>query len=284
MDARAPAVISKLCGINMVRPIGHQHRQGRKLLQKLLARLGPRKALQQLLQNDARDGDGFAAVQFAAQRYNIVCREHLSPCFRDLSPKIAGVWRPLTTSIGLRGTRSTQNAHGILGKLGRDKCTANAARGPLLMDRFTISLDRELAQEFDELIRERGYASRSEAVRDVLRAHLQKRSERRGQTGHCIATLSYVYNHHERELCERLNRLQHDHHDLTVSTTHAHVDHDQCIENVILKGRTDAVRRFADLIIAERGVRHGHLNLVRVDLGQSHKHGGAIHQHLKPRH
>lgn len=153
------------------------------------------------------------------------------------------------------------------------------------MDRFTISLDSELASDFDALIRERGYASRSEAVRDVLRGHLQNRTARRDQSGHCIATLSYVYNHHERELCERLNRLQHDHHDLTVSTMHAHLDHEQCIESVILKGRTDAVQRFADLIIAERGVRHGHLNLVRVDLGASHKHdGGAVHQHLKPRH
>jgi len=152
------------------------------------------------------------------------------------------------------------------------------------MDRFTISLDSDLAKAFDDLIGERGYSSRSEAVRDLLRSHLQARGLHRDPRGHCIATLSYVYNHHERELCERLTRLQHAHHDLTVSTTHAHLDHDQCLETVILKGRIDAVRHFADSLVAERGVRHGQLNLVGVELGPAHRHGGPTHQHLKPRH
>jgi CopG family nickel-responsive transcriptional regulator len=152
------------------------------------------------------------------------------------------------------------------------------------MDRFTISLDGELAQDFDALIKQRGYASRSEAVRDVLRSHLQTWAEQRQATGHCVATLSYVYNHHERDLCERLTQLQHEHHDLTISTTHAHLDHEQCIESVLLKGRTNDVRRFADALIAERGVRHGHLNLVAVDQGPLHKHGSKAHRHLKPQH
>jgi CopG family transcriptional regulator, nickel-responsive regulator len=152
------------------------------------------------------------------------------------------------------------------------------------MDRFTISLDGELAEDFDALIAERGYASRSEAVRDVLRSHLQSWAEQRRASGHCVATLSYVYNHHERDLCERLTHLQHEQHDLVVSTTHAHLDHDQCIESVILKGRTSDVRRFADSLIAERGVRHGNLNLVAVERSSLHRHGGRSHRHLKPRH
>ena len=81
-----------------------------------------------------------------------------------------------------------------------------------------------------------------------------------------------------------LTSIQHAHHDLTVSTMHAHLDHDQCIETVMLKGPVSQVREFADEIIAERGVRHGQLNLISVDLGKAHHHGGSTHRHLKPRH
>lgn len=151
------------------------------------------------------------------------------------------------------------------------------------MNRFTISLDGDLAEDFDRLLKERGYASRSEAVRDVLRSQLQSSNGRQRDSGHCVATLSYVYNHHERDLCERLTSLQHDHHDLIISTTHAHLDHEQCIESVILKGLTTDVRHFADALIAQRGVRHGHLNLVAVEEGPAHRHGEKVHRHLKPR-
>lgn len=151
------------------------------------------------------------------------------------------------------------------------------------MERITISLPEELAEEFDRLIAERGYDNRSEAVRDILRAHLDRMREAREADGQCVANLSYVYNHHERELAERLMTIQHAHHDLTVSTMHAHLDHDHCIETVLLKGPVQAVRRFANALVAERGVRHGQLNLVMVDLSRTHRHGdGEPHMHLKP--
>ena len=152
------------------------------------------------------------------------------------------------------------------------------------MDRFTISLDENLATAFDALIAERGYANRSEAVRDLLRTQLQQSAEKHDNCGSCVANLSYVYNHHERELAGRLTSIQHAHHDLTVSTMHAHLDHDQCIETVMLKGPIKLVREFAQRMIAERGVRHGVLNLVSVELGAAHSHGGAPHQHLRPHH
>ena len=105
------------------------------------------------------------------------------------------------------------------------------------------------------LIEQRGYSNRSEAVRDILRAHLDRLREESDARAHCVANLSYVYNHHERDLAERLTRLQHEHHDLTISTMHAHLDHDHCIESVMLKGRAQRdVRRFADAMSAERGV------------------------------
>jgi CopG family nickel-responsive transcriptional regulator len=149
------------------------------------------------------------------------------------------------------------------------------------MERFTISIDDDLAHEFDRLIELRGYSNRSEAVRDILRAHLDRLREESDSRAQCVANLSYVYNHHERDLAERLTRLQHEHHDLTVSTMHSHLDHEHCIESVILKGRASEVRRFADALTAERGVHHGQLNLVTVQLDAAAAHS---HVHLKPSH
>lgn len=158
------------------------------------------------------------------------------------------------------------------------------------MERFTISLDDELAREFDRLIAERGYSNRSEAVRDLLRNQLEQERMARDDAPYCVANLSYVFNHHERELAERLTGMQHHHHDLTVASMHAHLDHDNCIESVILKGPTASVRAFADALMAERGVRHGRLNLVSGDVDQGrHSHGGAPgakakpHMHFRPK-
>lgn len=152
------------------------------------------------------------------------------------------------------------------------------------MERFTISLSEELAGEFDALIAARGYETRSEAVRDLIRRELESQ-RRRQPRAHCVANLSYVYNHHERDLADRLIELQHEYHDLCVSTLHAHLDHDNCLESVILRGHLEEVQRFADRLIAERGVRHGLLNLVTADLGaaHTHAHGEGRHRHLKPR-
>jgi CopG family nickel-responsive transcriptional regulator len=116
-----------------------------------------------------------------------------------------------------------------------------------------------------------------------LRSHLDRQREARDADGPCVGNLSYVYNHHERELAERLMGIQHAQHDLVVSTMHAHLDHEYCIETVILKGPARAVRQFANTIAAERGVRHGSLNLVLVEEGHAHSHGdGAAHVHLRP--
>lgn len=146
------------------------------------------------------------------------------------------------------------------------------------MERFTISLDEKLAVEFDRLIRERGYLNRSEAVRDLLRGKLDSLRIQEAQAPFCVANLSYVYNHHERDLAERLTGLQHRHHDLVVATTHVHLDHDNCLETMMLRGATEVVRRFADALMAERGVRHGQINLVPVDVDAGHGH---VHSHPK---
>lgn len=155
------------------------------------------------------------------------------------------------------------------------------------MERFTISLDEDLAREFDALIAARGYSNRSEAVRDILRAQIEGRRLASEEASHCIANLSYVYNHHERELAERVTQDQHAHHDLCVATLHAHLDHDSCMESVILRGPTSEVRAFAESLIAKPGVRHGALNLVTAEFrSQPHSHADAHshpHGHYRPR-
>lgn len=140
------------------------------------------------------------------------------------------------------------------------------------MDRFTISLDETLAAQFDHLIAARGYGSRSEAVRDLIRGAIESDRQRQPPTGHCVANLSYVFNHHERELASRLTRLQHGRHDLIVAAMHSHLDPDNCLESVILKGHTAEVLAFADALTAESGVRHGQLNLMVVEATAPHEH------------
>jgi CopG family nickel-responsive transcriptional regulator len=161
------------------------------------------------------------------------------------------------------------------------------------MQRFTISLEEKLAADFDSWIAERGYSNRSEAVRDLLRAELGRTSIQAEKSGYCIASLSYVFNHGERELSERLAGIQHGHHDLTVSAMHVHLDHEHCMETLILRGATEAVTHLADAICAERGVHHGKLNLIGVDAHAPHRHGTEQgesppgippHLHFRPSH
>ena len=154
------------------------------------------------------------------------------------------------------------------------------------MHRFTISLDDGLAEQFDAWITQRGYENRSEAVRDLLRAELQKTRLRADEAPHCVACLSYVYEHQARDLAERLAKIQHARHDLVVSTMQVQLDHTHRLETTVLRGSTALVAAFADAVCAERGVHHGKLNLVSVMSHQPHQHGPeqAAHLHLKPAH
>jgi CopG family nickel-responsive transcriptional regulator len=150
------------------------------------------------------------------------------------------------------------------------------------MRRITISLDESLARQFDTLAGKHGYQNRSEAVRDLVRQWLETERVETGSASGCVASVSYVYNHHERELAQRLTGHQHEHHDLCLSTLHVHLDHDNCMETVILKGPMPAVQAFANELIAERGVRHGNVHLVPVEMDAvSHKKGHS-HVHLLP--
>ena len=156
------------------------------------------------------------------------------------------------------------------------------------MQRFTISLDDALAQQFDTWIAQRGYENRSEAVRDLLRAELQQTQLKADEALHCVGCLSYVYNHQLRDLAERMAHIQHAHHDIVVATSHISLDHEHRLEMLALRGRTSVVVALADAVCAERGVHHGKLNLVSVQVHLPHKHGKggahAPHVHFKPAH
>lgn len=148
------------------------------------------------------------------------------------------------------------------------------------MQRLTISMEDDLAAAFEKLMRDRGYANRSEAFRDLLRRELEETRIAKNEASFCVAALSYVYNHHERQLADRLMTRQHDHHDLALSTMHAHLDHETCLESVMLRGRTRAVNQFAESLIAEKGVRHGKLNLIPVEVERPFR-AAHPHRHFK---
>ncbi len=142
------------------------------------------------------------------------------------------------------------------------------------MQRVTITIDDALMAELDRLIAVRGYQNRSEAIRDLARAGLQQASAETTPERHCVAALVYVYDHATRELPKRLTHSFHEHHDMSVSTLHVHLDHDSCMEVTVLKGQVGAVRHFAEHVIAERGVKHGRLVMVPVELAsEKHSHG-----------
>ena len=151
------------------------------------------------------------------------------------------------------------------------------------MERITISLDSSLAKQFDEFINNQGYTNRSEAMRDLIRQRLETESLETTEDGFCMATLSYVYNHHELELASRITDAHHHHHELNLSSIHVHLDHDHCLEVAILRGPVKDVREFANLMMSERGVRHGKLNMVPVSMSENtHDEHGTPHVHSKP--
>ena len=124
--------------------------------------------------------------------------------------------------------------------------------------RFGVSIDERLLKALDGIVARRGYASRSEALRDLVRAE-QVREAWEKETGPVVGTLTLIYDHHVRELAERLVDLQHDHHGLVHSTMHVHLSHRMCLEVIVLNGKPQEVQRLADRLIAARGVKHGRL-------------------------
>ena len=122
--------------------------------------------------------------------------------------------------------------------------------------RLGVSLPKELLEPFDRLVESKGYQSRSEAIRDLIRKTLVE-EEWRGEDREMAGTLTMVYDHHNRDLPMRLMDIQHDHHDLVVTTQHVHLDHHNCLEVLVLRGPAREIARLADRLIACNGVKHG---------------------------
>lgn len=150
------------------------------------------------------------------------------------------------------------------------------------MQRLTITIDDELVAEVDRYMDGRGYTNRSEAFRDLLRSGLERSVVANLGNSPCIATVSYVYDHAARELPKRLTQEFHDHHDLSQATLHVHVDHESCLEVTVLKGKGAQVKAFADHVVAERGVRHGHVVIMPIEPSAPHGHAHH-HSHSKKR-
>jgi CopG family nickel-responsive transcriptional regulator len=126
------------------------------------------------------------------------------------------------------------------------------------LSRIGVAVDSDLLERFDRYIRQQGYNNRSEAFRDLIRDRLISRETARGDAL-IVGTLTLIYDHHARLLPKKLADLQHNHHGMIISTTHAHLDHDTCLEVLIVRGRSKAVQNFADMLIGTKGVRHGRL-------------------------
>jgi CopG family nickel-responsive transcriptional regulator len=128
------------------------------------------------------------------------------------------------------------------------------------ISRIGVAIDSDLLTQFDAFIGERGYLSRSEAFRDLIRdALIQVATERPSRE--VVGTLTLLYDHHQRHLSDKLTALQHDHHASILATVHVHLDHANCLEVLMLRGKAQTVRKIAELLIATKGVKHGKLNL-----------------------
>ena len=126
------------------------------------------------------------------------------------------------------------------------------------LTRFGISIDGDLLAGFDALITRKGYANRSEAIRDLIRNALVEDQWARGDE-ETVGTVTIVYDHHTRDLSDKLTEQQHAHHDAIVSALHVHLDAHNCLEVVVVRGRAGEVRRLADELIGTKGVKHGKL-------------------------
>ena len=128
------------------------------------------------------------------------------------------------------------------------------------LSRIGVAIDSNLLDKFDRLIAQRGYANRSEAFRDLIRDELVEKVWESPES-QVVGTVTLVYDHHVRLLSEKLTSLQHDFHHSILSTLHIHLDHDNCLEVLVVRGKAAAVQRIADALISTKGVKHGRLNI-----------------------
>jgi CopG family nickel-responsive transcriptional regulator len=126
--------------------------------------------------------------------------------------------------------------------------------------RFGVAIPADLLEQFERLIAQKGYSNRSEAIRDLIRDQLVAEAIEHDH-GEMIGTVTVVYNHHIRELAARLTAFQHEHYGEVIATLHVHLDADNCLEVLVVRGTSEAIQRIADQLIGTKGVAHGKLTM-----------------------
>ena len=131
--------------------------------------------------------------------------------------------------------------------------------------RFGVSIEPELLTKFDKITKKEGYTNRSEAIRDLIRKNLimEKSTDPKSES---IGTLTMIYDHHTGNLTNKLLELQHNHHNQILSTTHIHIDNHNCLEVLVLNGKTGELQKLADNIKALKGIKHGELVITKSSL------------------
>lgn len=126
------------------------------------------------------------------------------------------------------------------------------------LTRFGISMDSQLLERFDQYITEHQYSNRSEAIRDLVREQLVQ-NDWQNEDQEIVGTVTLVFDHHQRELSEKLTEYQHDAHNKVISTLHVHLDHHHCLEVLVVRGKSNEVTNLANMILSTKGVKHGKL-------------------------
>ena len=132
--------------------------------------------------------------------------------------------------------------------------------------RFGVSIENPLLERFDNLIERKGYSSRSEAIRDLIRDSLVS-EDWQSSAAEAVGTITIVYSHKTRELPDTLTDLQHHYHDSIVSTMHIHLDEHNCLEAIVVKGKARDIKTIADRLIGTKGVKHGKLTVTTTGKG-----------------
>jgi CopG family transcriptional regulator, nickel-responsive regulator len=128
------------------------------------------------------------------------------------------------------------------------------------VSRFSVSLPHPLLEQLDEMATDKGYDNRSLAIADMIRDKLVEHHQRLSNE-QIAGTITLVYDHHKQNVQTTLTEIQHDHHDMIISTIHVHLDHHNCLEVLVVRGKAGIVKRIADELIAAKGVKHGKLTV-----------------------
>jgi len=133
------------------------------------------------------------------------------------------------------------------------------------LSRFSVSLPTALLKDLDQMVQQKGYTNRSLAIADMIRDGLVSHRQQTGE-GEVAGTVTLLFDHHRSHVQETLTRMQHDHLHQVISTFHVHLNHDNCLEVIVVRGEARLVKKLADRLIAAKGVKHGKLTITSVGL------------------